>query len=264
MVDTSRSLRLPTRCTVCKGAVIERQASPSHGTFVWFHCLFCNHWWKVRIDAPCANPTTELTGDVFIVSRGGIKHKLGLVAVNAIPADALKRHLESKTLQGEHETQKLQRDIDRLTAALRIAQAEDDRLWKILQRDESNSRKGAAWSVAYNKTNDITKRLEDLQARRQHLTSGEYFFEGLPSAIAIAKTDADGRFTLALPHRGRYGIVARASRELFKEHETYFWFVWVSLNGQRSKRLTLSNDNLLGAGSPDLALQQAAREWIWR
>jgi hypothetical protein len=31
--------------------------------------------------------------------------------------------------------------------------------------------------------------------------------------------------------------------------------VWVNLDGQSSKRLRLSNDNVMGAGSPDSALQ---------
>jgi len=49
MADGSIPPRLPTRCPVCKAATIERTGSPSHATFIWFHCLFCNHWWKFRI-----------------------------------------------------------------------------------------------------------------------------------------------------------------------------------------------------------------------
>jgi hypothetical protein len=254
MNEASGSRRLPTRCPACKGAVIERMPSAIHGTFIWFHCVFCNHAWKFRVEDPRTNPNGELTGDVVIVTKR-MKYRLGSVAVNAIPEDALRKHLESKTLHGELESRKLQLAIAGLTATLKMTQAEDDRLWKILQRDENNSQKAEAWSVAFNKTKDITKQIEALQAQRQHLTSGEYFFEGLPSAISTAKTDADGKFRLEIPRRGRYGVVARASRELFKKTETYFWFVWVSLDEQPSKRLTLSNDNIMGAGSPDSALR---------
>jgi hypothetical protein len=256
MGDASGSSRLPTRCPMCKGGVIERQRTSAHGTLIWFHCLFCNHWWKFRADDGVdPNPNGEVTGDVFI-TKGGTEYKLGSVAVNAIPGDALKKHLESRTLQGELEKQKLRRDIDSLTAALRMAQAEDDRLWKVLQADESNSEKADAWSVEYNKVTNITKQIEDLQAQRQYLATGEYFYEGLPPGISTAKTDDDGKFTLTIPLRGRYGVVARATLELFKEsRETHFWFVWVSLDGQPSKRLMLSNDNKMGAGSPDSALQ---------
>jgi len=42
---------------------------------------------------------------------------------------------------------------------------------------------------------------------------------------------------------------------LLKGKETYYWFVWVSLDGDPSKRLALNNENVMGAGSPDSALQ---------
>lgn len=246
---------MPTRCPVCKGALIERMPSATHGTFIWFHCLFCNNAWKYRVDDPRETQNGELVGHVLVVTRRRVKYRLGSVVVSAIPEDALKKHLEHKTHQGELESRKLRLAIAGLNATLKTAQAEEDRLWKILQRDEDNSRKADAWSVLFNKTKKITSQIEDLQARRQHLTSGEYFFEDLPAAIATAKTNADGKFRLAIPRRGRYGVVARASRELFKKKETYFWFVWVSLDGQPSKRLTLGNDNMMGAGSADSALQ---------
>jgi hypothetical protein len=229
--------------------------NPTHRAFIWFHCLFCNHTWKFRIADARADTNGELTGDVFIVTKSGKKHSLGSVKVRAIPEDALMKHFESKTLQGELESRKLQRNIDGLTATLETARTEERRLWKIQKRDESDLQKAKAWSVSYHKTKDLTSQIEDLQAQRQHLTSGAYFFQGLPSAISTSKTDADGKFTLVIPRDGRYGIVASASRKQDEEEETYFWFVWMTLDGQLSKRVMLSNDNLMGAGSPDSALQ---------
>jgi hypothetical protein len=255
MGDASGLPRLPTRCPACKGAVIQRIPRSTPGTFIWFTCLFCSHIWKFRIDDVPANPKGEVTGTIFVITKGGRKHRLGSAVVYAIPEDPLKKHLQGKTKEGELETRKLQRDIDRLTAMLRIANAEEDRLWKILQRDEGNPRKADAWRFVYNKAKTTTQQIEDLQARRQHLASGEYFFDGLPSGISTAKTDADGKFKLVIPRRGRHGVVASASRELLKGKETYYWFVWVNLDGEASKRLRLSNENMMGAGSPDSALQ---------
>jgi hypothetical protein len=94
-----------------------------------------------------------------------------------------------------------------------------------------------------------------LRARRQHLASAEHFLQGLPPAISSATTNADGTFMLAIPRDGRYGIVARAAREPGEEEPPYLWVVWVSLNGAHAKRLVLNNDNIVGAGSPDSALQ---------
>ena len=245
--------RLPTRCPACKGAVIQRMAR-AHAS-IWFHCFFCNHNWRFRLEDVRAAPDGELTGDVFVATSRRKRHSLGLVVLNAIPEDLLKQHLEQRTAQGELESRKLQREIDVMAARLEQARAEEDRLWKIQEQDKENLRKANAWSVAYNGTKIITRQLDDLRARRGQLVSGEYFFQDLPYAISSAKTQSDGKFALAIPRAGRYGIVARAACDQGEEKQTYFWFVWVSLDGRASKRLVLNDDNIVGAGSPDSALR---------
>jgi len=244
--------RLPSRCPACKGAVIQRMAR-AHGS-LWFHCFFCNHIWRFRLEEAMATPDGELAGEVFVVTPRKKRQSLGFVVLHAIPEDLLKQHLERKTAQSELDSKKLRREIDVFATRLEQARTEEDRLWKIQERDKENLRKANAWSVAYNRTKDITRQLDDLRARRWKMTSGEHFFEDLPAAISRAKTQADGKFSLALPRDGRYGIVARASRELGEGKQTYFWFVWVSLAGKSSKRLVLNDDNIVGAGSPESAL----------
>jgi hypothetical protein len=191
---------------------------------------------------------------VFVVAKRKKRQPLGLVVVHAIREDALKKHLERRTAQRELGSRKLQREIDALAATLAKARAEEDRLWNIQKQDESDLRQAKAWSVAYNNTKTITRQLDDLRTRQQHLTSGEHFLKDLPSAISTATTNADGTFRLAIPRDGRYGIVARASRALDDEEQTFLWLVWISLDGNSAKRLVLNNDNALGAGSPDSAL----------
>jgi hypothetical protein len=242
MHDISRP-RLPTRCRLCKGAVIERTSNAAHTGFTWFHCLFCNHWWKVWTDENITNPDGELTGEVFIVTKG-IKYTLDSVAVSTIPEDVAKKHLEAKTQERVIEDDKLRPQLDGLTAALEIATVEEDRLWKILQQDDTNSQKAAAWRVAYNKTKTLTKEVKELQAERARVTSGEYFFDELPSGIAAAKTDGNGKFSLIIPCKGRYIVAARGPRETFRDVEPY-WLVWTSLDGEPSKHLVLTNDNVL-------------------
>jgi hypothetical protein len=244
----SGSVRLPTRCPLCKGGVIERTSRAAPGAVMWFHCLFCHHWWKFRIDETPANPDGELTGDVFIVTKRGRTYKLAAVRVSAIPEEVARKHLKSKTLQRELELQKLQGDIKLLTSTLQDAQADEHRLWRVLQEDESHSQNATAWSVIYKKTKHLAKEIEILDTQRKRLTSDEYFFDGLPSGISTARTDADGQFTLVLPREGRYVIAAHGPRETFRDAEPY-WLVPVSLDGEASKRLTLTNDNVLGAKS---------------
>jgi hypothetical protein len=254
MSQTSRP-RLPTRCPVCKGAVIERMPGSPHGTFISFYCLFCNHAWRFALDDAYAGLNGDLAGTISVVTTTGEQRNLGSVEVHALAEDALNKHLKSKALQNDRESRKLQSDIDALATKLAKAQVEEERLWKIQKRDERDLKKANAWSVAYNRTKDIARQLKDLHLQRRHLGSGEYFFQGLPSPIATGKTDADGKFTLVIPRQGRYGIVATAVSDADGEREAYFWFVWVSLDGLASKRLRLTNDNMMGAGSPDSALQ---------
>ena len=255
MSSASGHVRLPTRCPSCKGALIQRMPGARHGGYISFICMFCSHIWKIRLEEPRTNLMTDLVGDVSIVSKGGRKHKFAAVTVSAIAEDAFKKHLASKRLQAERDSEKLEHDLDALIATLRTAEAEEDRLWKILQRDENNAQKRQAWSVAYDKAKSVPKRVESLKTQRAYLGSGEYFFEGLPAGVATAKTDANGKFSMTIQGQGRFGVVATASRDLLKGKETYFWFVWVTLDGEPSKRLVLNNDNRMGAGSPDSALQ---------
>ena len=255
MSPVSAATRLATRCPNCKGVLARRGPGSSHGASAWFYCFFCKHAWKGRPSDTRAGADGELTGDMFVVARRQQRHSLRLVVVHAIPEDALKKHLERRTAKGALLSGKLQREIDALASTLAEAQAEEDRLWNLQKQDESNLRTAKAWSVAYNNTKKITTQLEDLRTRRQHLTSAEHFFKDLPSAISTATTNAEGSFTLPIPRDGRYGIVARASCALNDEEQTYLWFVWISLDGEPAKRLVLNNDNVVGAGSPDSALQ---------
>src|SRR4029453_12244278 len=155
MSSVSETVRPPTRCPVCKGALIQRMAR-AHAS-MWFHCFFCDHSWRVRYEDARAILDGELTGDVFVVTSRRKRHSLGLVALNAIPENLLKQHLEGKTAEGDLERRRLQREIDVLARILDEARTEEDRFWKIQQQDKDNLRKANAWSVAYNRTKIITR-----------------------------------------------------------------------------------------------------------
>ena len=255
MSSVSEATRLPTRCPACKGTLIHRRAGWTRRSSSWFYCYFCTHAWKARHGDARGSLDGELTGDVFVALSRGRRHSFGSVVVHAIPEDALKPHLARGARHRELESGKLQREIDALATTLAQARAEEERLWTIQKQDETSLEKATAWSLAYNNTKQLTRQLEDLRTRWQHLTSGEHFLQDLPSAISSATTNADGAFTLAIPRDGRFGIVARASRDLREDAQTYLWFVWISLNGEPAKRLVLNDGNIVGAGSPDSALQ---------
>ena len=237
--------RLATRCPMCKGSLIQRIPRPSYGTTISFHCLFCKHMWKVHLEDPYTSAVGRIAGEVFVVTKRKVKHKLGAVTVTAIAGESLRKHLKSRTLQRAIDSDDLDREIESLNATLEIAQADDERLWRILKRDENNAQKASAWSAAYAKVKSLTEQIEGLESQRQRLASEDYFFEGIPSGVSAATTDADGKFTLEIPRTGQFGLVARASRQLLKGKETYSWLVWVDLDGEPSKHRNLSNSNML-------------------
>lgn len=254
MSAVSETTRPPTRCPACKGALIHRRAGWTHRSSGWFYCYFCKHAWKPRLGDAHDAVDGELTGHVVFPGGRNRRNAFGSIAVRAIPEDVLKPHLERRMRQCELERGKLRSEIDALAITLANARADEERLWNIQKQDESSVEKANAWSLAYNTTKTITRGFENLQARWQRLTSGEHVLDDLPTAIARATTNADGEFRLAVPRHGRFGIVARASRDDGEDKQTYLWVVWISLDGQPAKRLVLDVDNIAGAGSPDSAL----------
>jgi hypothetical protein len=77
------------------------------------------------------------------------------------------------------------------------------------------------------------------------------YFASLPPALASVKTDADGKFSILVDREGTLVLAASASRRLVKKTENYYWLITVSLDGQPSKRIFLSNDNLATSDSKD-------------
>lgn len=102
---------------------------------------------------------------------------------------------------------------------------------------------------------DLEGRLEEndkeykaAQLKYIRFQGGPYYVEGLPQGQSY-KTDADGRFLMKLP-KGKYAVVAHATRKTIDATEEYYWFVWQAVDGN-PKKLMLSNDNLLETNCQD-------------
>ena len=108
--------------------------------------------------------------------------------------------------------------------------------------------------------NDELKTVTDeLQTIRDELQSWypqpQLYFGNLPTPIALAKTDADGKFLFQLPTKGEFFLVAQAQREVSDKTEEYFWLVRVHSDGKSEMQVMLSNDNLITANSSNVAVQ---------
>jgi len=78
------------------------------------------------------------------------------------------------------------------------------------------------------------------------------YFDNLPTPLATAKSDSDGRFSIPMLREGHYIIAARGRRRLGDQVEDYFWMLRVSLGGKATGQVMLSNDNLAKAESLEL------------
>jgi hypothetical protein len=194
-------------------------------------------------------PDGQLTGEVFIVTRGGQNIRLGLVEVGLIPEDQITPFIAQKQEKGKAEREKLAPTV----TAAKMAEAKAKSAWKVASdatlatitnrgdfigtqkvQDQAMKR----WTAASEASNKA-------QAQDRYFLSGAYYFDGLPAPVVQTKTNADGKFTLALFSTKRYALAARASRNVGDTTEHYFWLNWVSLDGQKTKDILVSNDTLL-------------------
>jgi hypothetical protein len=107
--------------------------------------------------------------------------------------------------------------------------------------DQKLERTNAADRAATGKNIDWRKAVSKFTS----FDSPAYYMVDLPKAAAVAKTDADGKFSLSVP-QGRYVIAAQASRSVFRDTEYYYWLV--AVDGTKPQALMLSNDNQVQTG----------------
>lgn len=70
-------------------------------------------------------------------------------------------------------------------------------------------------------------------------------YQMIAKSIAQAKSDADGKFSLAVPVGQRVAIMAESERAVGDKNESYQWIVLVTPKKGTRIDLTLANDNLL-------------------
>lgn len=212
----------------------------------------------------CEYRQGELNGDVFIITKGGENVKLGLVTVQAIPEDKMKEFITKKNSESKTEIEKLQLDLNK--AIIESENAEKERKSAANEIDRRFNIKNPYSTrkqhedfveaseiyvkkllIALNKE----KELINLKNKQKFYKSAAFYFNGLPEAIASAKTNAEGRFTLSIQRDKRVALAAHATRQVFDNIEEYYWLIWVSLDEKPSGKIILSNDNLTGVGAKD-------------
>src|SRR5215467_5181956 len=197
--------------------------------------------------------TNFIDGQVFIVTGGHERVKLGLVTVAACRPDEFASAAAS--IQSQIESERAKLDAVRVIAVQMAAVASE--LERAVTTADIRAFKSDDWSTLFSDCTKIeinTNRLSHrVTWRAGYLNSGAPYFKNLPHPIALVKTDADGKFKLELPSStDQVIVVASATRHVpTGESENYFWAVKVT----PPATVMLSNDNLTDSGATDSVLQ---------
>jgi hypothetical protein len=163
----------------------------------------------------------EISGQVFVVTKGMGNIKLALVEVGAVPEEEFDQYLKTKQSK-KIEQQKL----------LLIKLEPSNKAYSKCQADPY----GNGTCVEYLKESE---KIGDVKTELAKLDEVEFLLEGIPRPRIISKTDADGK--LPLP-KGKYVITANSSRSIGRySEEMYHWLVRIDTSSTDQK-LMLSND----------------------
>jgi hypothetical protein len=101
-----------------------------------------------------------------------------------------------------------------------------------------------AWKEAEEAHDKARDQYFEISGKLDRYYSGAFYLGFLGFPIQRAETDADGKFVIQLPERGRFVIAAQAQRSVGGGTEHYYWLQPVSLDGQQQLTQNLSNNNL--------------------
>jgi len=183
----------------------------------------------------------EISGQVFVVRNDGQSVKLGLVEVQIFDAKDLANQLRSASLTNDQaEAEKLKKRVEQFEPELnRVV----DRLSELAHAVPLES---GDVSLPHLKSSgqgliivDFPRLKKDVSQYADYLRSAAYLFTKIAiKPLALAKTDADGKFTVRVPRGRNLAAVAAAQRYVGDSEELYFWAVNVPGN-----TIALSNDN---------------------
>jgi hypothetical protein len=195
-----------------------------------------------------SSEASEINGQVFIATQGGVNYKLALVPVELYRFGDVEQFVASKDAMKKNFEPKL-------LAKSQWASAR--------QKEASDAQLGAPLSEIVDRAANEDRALSVSEYWSQVVEfthSSFYYFEGFPSPVAITKTDPEGKFVLAVPETGTWVLKAKASRSAGDTTEYYSWLVKVEVKGGDATSVMLANDNLFGVNSEDAVVAHASRD----
>jgi len=219
------------------------------------------------------NTEGKLTGEIFVVTRGGENVKLGLVTVRAFDADSLRSYLKRRHERSKDSVRQVIPQAATWIDSVTVYQAKYEKA--DVEREKAHSAYmdnilDYNYERRYEQKKDATfealaEWLAMSKVARSYLEktishrAPAFYFDALPRASKSSKTNADGEFEMTLDQNREYVLVARGERVVADSTEKYFWAVDFNLNGADEKHIMLSNDNLGGLTQKGYALSGKAR-----
>jgi hypothetical protein len=203
------------------------------------------------------NDEVEVSGEVFIATRGGQNFKLGLVQISAFRAEAMKTHLDAKHEYAQRKAVEIHPVLEKAEKVKARMSALRKAVSDAYLNDILNKQLEQVNSVFEKASEAIDEAYWRCSARNKYLSSGEMYFEGLPEPLTSTKTNSDGKFVLMLPSNRAYVLAAHAQRIAGDTVEQYFWMFPISVTDQKHA-VTFANDNLTSSGSKDSLIQTVA------
>ena len=201
----------------------------------------------------------DLSGEVFIVTKGGQNYKLGLVPISLFSNEAIQPYLDEKKKVAAAELARLKplvtaakSDSDRKEIAERAA---FDAYLNADYSSPNRNKLDAAHKLAQDQASKAQSAYFELIRQQSRYLSGHFYFSDFPKPLVTSQTNADGRFTIEIPAKGEFVVAANAKRSVGDSTERYFWLIKVSLDGDAKKAIMLSNNNLTSESAPDSLIQ---------
>lgn len=183
----------------------------------------------------------NISGQVFVVTKGRENIKLALVEVAAIPEKELAQYIKSQHDRGLEQQKLLMPELESVEKEARAAAAAAERAEKEFNKPGLSEKRADDYFNSQKIMDQKNSSSRKIKNKFDYFDSAEYYFEKLPAQLVVSKTDADGKFTLPLP-AGKYALAAKSSRDAFGKTENYYWLVWVDTSSPNHS-LMLSNDN---------------------
>ena len=200
---------------------------------------------------PVNGERARLSGVIRLVSPDGTPTTLAAVRVCVYPLQELTPYLATKKTA-------VQAELDRLTPLIEAAESEKNaRL--AAERSARQAFLDAVPSsdlepsLRFNRdqsqaaVKDAENDCRYLLDQRREASKGEAYFRDLPTAAAMADTNARGEFALDLPPGEAFAVAACVPQAT----RTRYWLVKISVGGKGQKTVVLSDDNEAATGSPE-------------